>query len=94
MFEGNLAAAPRPVTIPPVKRQKRIENPQPMAMLNSDGTWSPFTPTTDLGQRLVELHNKQILAGGRSYTSDEVLQALAEDRAGYDGFGRLWGKCE
>jgi len=80
------------VTIPPVKRQKRLENPQPMALLDSDGTWEPYTPTTDLGQFLVERRNAAILRGEKCHSGEEILNALAEERAGNDGFGKLWGK--
>jgi hypothetical protein len=88
----NRASGFAPVTIPAARKQKRLENPQPMAMLDSDGTWGPFTPTTDLVKRLVERRNAAILGGAKCHTGEEILNALAEERAGYDGFGKLWGK--
>jgi hypothetical protein len=43
-----------------------------------------------LYQRLVALREEAILEGQKTYTVDEVMEMLAEDRAGGEGLNRAW----
>jgi hypothetical protein len=43
-----------------------------------------------LWERLMELRNDAITKGMKSHTTDEVLDALADERAGGVGLERLW----
>ena len=43
-----------------------------------------------LWDRLMELRNEAIANGMKLHTTDEVLDALADERAGGEGLARLW----
>ncbi|MHC6203234.1 hypothetical protein ACYULU_08570 [Breznakiellaceae bacterium SP9] len=43
-----------------------------------------------LWERLMELRNEAIAQGMKLHTCDEVLEAIADERAGGEGLVRLW----
>jgi hypothetical protein len=52
----------------------------------------PYVPRTELGRRLEAIRNKAIETGElkRTFTCDEVLEIIADERAGGEGLFRLW----
>jgi hypothetical protein len=68
---------------------KTLTNPQPMTVLTNNGGFE-YTPRTELGRQLIEIRNKAVEEGMKLYSADEILKAMEEERAGYDGLGRLW----
>jgi hypothetical protein len=52
----------------------------------------PYIPRTELGRRLEELRKKAIAEGELkwTFTVDEVLEIMADERAGGEGLFRLW----
>ncbi|MDR1785258.1 MAG: hypothetical protein LBR23_02160 [Spirochaetaceae bacterium] len=71
-----------------------LKDPKPMTVLTDKGSFE-FTPKTELAELLIKCRNSAFRKGElQAFTVDEGLKALEEERAGYDGLGKLWGKSE
>lgn len=71
---------------------KMLENLDPITVLTADGGSYQYTPENELVRLALEARNAAVRDGIKPYTVDEMLKALEEERAGYDGLGRLWKK--
>jgi hypothetical protein len=71
-----------------------LKDPKPMKVFADGGSFD-FTPKTELAKVLIECRNEAFRKGKLvSFTADEGVKALEEERAGYDGLGKLWGRSE